>query len=851
MKLTSIEQADAFYRTVLKQAEKEDRVREATAELGKNDLYFLLTRILKRKDIRHPWLFARCKEVQEEPNNCLDLWAREHRKENHVNTDVYTPTGWTKHGKLKAGDEVYSPDGLPVKILATTEIYTDSVLYDITFKTFQDSTTEVITAGSGHIWDVIYQDRTGRKEVWKEKQVTTKEVFEYTTRAKTHKKKRWYKVKYCGPLNKPEIELPIDPYTLGAWLGDGSCGCGSITNGDDEIWDRIGKANYVGDLRDVANTKVGTVHGLVTKLKTIGLYAAKSHSKFIPEIYHNASIEQRTALLQGLMDTDGGVRSDKSHFRYGSTSEQLANNVKRLLWSLGVVANLYTFQSPEEKPMWIVSFYTDGIEPFSTSYHKSRIKEKHYDYNYWYIKDVKRSPNAESNCIQVEGGRYVTGKMIIPTHNSTIITFALTLQDIIKDSELCIVIFSITRPLSKDFLEQIKREAEDNKLLKQLYPDVFYQDPKKESPKWTMDDGLVFKRKGNPRECTLEAHGFIEGLPTGSHFQIRVYDDMIDQKNCTNPDIMKKVIQQWELSLNLGSDRMIDHYGVCNVARYIGTRYHYNDVYGHLLTKDAAKPRIYPATDDGTPSGKPVYFSPALLQEKRDMGSYVFACQMLQDPKSDDVSGFDIEDIQSWWPDMVNTHVMNRYIIVDPASSKKKGSDFTTIMVYGLNVDNNVYLLDGIRDRLNLTERATWMFRMHRKWRPDAVGYEKYGQQADIEHIEYIMEKENYRFTIMPLGGIISKEDRIRRLIPIIEKNRYYVPLKLMGTDYEGKPYDLSAIHLQEFNDFPVSMYDDTIDNAARILDPDLGAEFPELEESLPFSKDVTMAQSDYSLFGD
>ena len=113
------------------------------------------------------------------------------------------------------------------------------------------------------------------------------------------------------------------------------------------------------------------------------------------------------------------------------------------------------------------------------------------------------------------------------------------------------------------------------------------------------------------------------------------------------------------------------------------------------------------------------------------------------------------------------------------------------------------------------------------------------------------MNQENYRFSIIPLGGKVKKEDRIRGLIPLIERHGYYVPLKLMQKDYEGNPYDLVRIHLQEFNDFPVSMYDDTIDNAARIIDPDLGAEFPELEESIPWGHDVTMARTEYSLFGD
>ena len=138
-------------------------------------------------------------------------------------------------------------------------------------------------------------------------------------------------------------------------------------------------------------------------------------------------------------------------------------------------------------------------------------------------------------------------------YKSTIITYALTIQDILSDPELTIGVFSLNRPLSKDFLQQIKFEFETNQVLKDLFPDVLYQDPKKQAPVWNLDDGLIVKRKGNPKEATIEAHGLIESMPTGKHFQIRVYDDVIDERNVTNPEMIQKAIKGWELSLNLGS----------------------------------------------------------------------------------------------------------------------------------------------------------------------------------------------------------------------------------------------------------------------------------------------------------
>ena len=127
-------------------------------------------------------------------------------------------------------------------------------------------------------------------------------------------------------------------------------------------------------------------------------------------------------------------------------------------------------------------------------------------------------------CIQVDrpDGMYLVGRAMVPTHNSTIITFGLTIQDILVDPEITAGIFSHTRPIAKGFLRQIKREFEWNTALKSLFPDILYQEPHERSPKWSEDDGLVVKRRGNPKESTVEAWGLVDGQPTGKHFSLMV-----------------------------------------------------------------------------------------------------------------------------------------------------------------------------------------------------------------------------------------------------------------------------------------------------------------------------------------
>ena len=435
-------------------------------------------------------------------------------------------------------------------------------------------------------------------------------------------------------------------------------------------------------------------------------------------------------------------------------------------------------------------------------------------------------------------------------YKSTIITFGKTIQDIINDPEILIAIFSLTRPIAKGFLFQIKTELEDNQSLIELYPDVFYEDPKKNSRRWSLDDGIVVKRKGNAKESTVEAWGLVDAMPTSRHYQIRVYDDIIDEKHVTNPDIVKKAIKAWELSLSLGSTKKLKAYKSINIERYAGTRYHMNDPYKEIMKRNAAIPRLHPGTSNGKPEGNPVLWDRDFMEEKRKkMGSYTFGCQILLNPTADQVQGFKIEWVQYWLPK--NWTQFNRYLICDPAGEKKKENDYTVMLVIGLGADQNYYLIDGLRDRLNLTERAKAYIRFHRMYSPLASGYEKYGKDSDKEHIEYVMDEQNYRFEITPLGGPTPKLDRIRKLVPDYEFGRWYLPVRCPFIDYEKKQHDLTQEFVNdELIDFPVASHDDILDCMARIKDEDLGAVFPEKEIDILMMGDQTMAQTEYPLFG-
>lgn len=415
-------------------------------------------------------------------------------------------------------------------------------------------------------------------------------------------------------------------------------------------------------------------------------------------------------------------------------------------------------------------------------------------------------------------------------YKSSIITFALTIQDILRDPEITVGIFSHSRPIAKGFLRQIKQEFETNEKLKRLYPEVLWQNPKQSASKWSEDDGIVVKRRGNPKESTVEAWGLVDGQPVAKHFRLLVYDDVVTKESVGTPEMMKKTDSMLELSYSLGSEG--------GTLRMAGTKYHFNDSHRMVLDRGTLKLRQYDGTaaNDGNIK-EPAFWSPELMaQKRRDMGVYTFGCQILQNPRADATHGFQREWLEHWTPDDGRNLV--KYIIRDPANSKKDAADYTADWVLGLGEDEIIYVLALYRDRLNLAQRTKQLMSLHRKWKPIEVRYEEYGANADIEHIQSVMDIEKYRFKIVKVGGRLRKEERIKRLLPLFEARRILLP----KTFYISTADHLSADMVHEFVEheysaFPVAVHDDMLDSLSRICETEgwLNDEKVELELKWPF----------------
>ena len=381
-------------------------------------------------------------------------------------------------------------------------------------------------------------------------------------------------------------------------------------------------------------------------------------------------------------------------------------------------------------------------------------------------------------------------------YKSTIITFGLTIQDILNDPEETFGIFSHTRDISKGFLIQIMRELAGNELLKGLYPDILWEDAKRQSPKWSEDDGIIVKRHGNPKESTVEAWGLVDGQPTGKHFGKRIYDDVVTLTSVSTPDQIRKTVLAWEMSDNLGT--------MDGVFRVIGTRYAMFDPYSTMIERGVVQVRRYPATDNGRLDGTLVLLTPEQWEEKKRTQRSVIAAQMLQNPLSGDDATFEAAWLLAY---EVRPRLMNVVIMVDPSKGRSRKSDRTAIAVIGISARGGKYLLDGYCHRMKLSERWVAVRDLHRKWsgwrpRPArtsdmlgveghaaevsagcsviGVGYERYGQQSDDEYFLERMRIENYGFALTELNWTMdssrSKDTRIARMEPDFRLSRFYLP---------------------------------------------------------------------------
>lgn len=344
-----------------------------------------------------------------------------------LDTPIITPTGWKTMGDLKVGDSVFGEDGFPTRIVALSEIMDDRPCYEVEF-----SNGETIIADEQHSWVTV--DARERKNAARSNRPLVPAVHTTEEIARTlHVPRKDSMVQHnhavllTKPLQWPEVDLPIDPYLFGVWLGDGCRTNGIITTADAEIIAQIEAIGYrvTKDRTSPYGWRVREgVAGIpfLTQLKSLGVNGCKE----IPEAYLRASEAQRLALFQGLMDTDGWV-GKSGHCEFTNTNRKLAEQFLELAVGLGIKATfnegITTLKGRAIGPKYRIHFTPRAGLPVCRLARKAERlpKATRPEVGRVYITRVTRlERSVPVRCIQVDNAShcYLAGRSMVPTHNS-------------------------------------------------------------------------------------------------------------------------------------------------------------------------------------------------------------------------------------------------------------------------------------------------------------------------------------------------------------------------------------------------------------------------------------------------
>lgn len=350
-----------------------------------------------------------------------------------LDTPIPTPEGWTTMGEIKEGDVIFSEDGTPSKVTQATPVMYGKDCYELEF-----DNGEKIVAGGEHLWKVS-RSSNPRSRHGKPRIVNTLELIGLMPKSKKGPR---YSIVATDPILCPDKDLPIDPYVLGVWLGDGTSRNGQITScvtDVDEMMANIKASGYeTGDiLRSKDPSRENTVNfnvvGLNTQLKDGELRC----DKHIPEAYFRSSFEQRLSLLRGLMDTDGCVRKNGG-CEITQKNKDICIGVRELLATLGVKSRLnkktvrIKGKNPRDEVYWTVEFATMlPVFRLSRKAERHSIETKGHPRNKrHYIHSITKVDSVPVRCIAVDhpSHMYLCGRTMIPTHNTVSISSSILMH---------------------------------------------------------------------------------------------------------------------------------------------------------------------------------------------------------------------------------------------------------------------------------------------------------------------------------------------------------------------------------------------------------------------------------------
>lgn len=394
------------------------------------------------------------------------------------------------------------------------------------------------------------------------------------------------------------------------------------------------------------------------------------------------------------------------------------------------------------------------------------------------------------------------------TFKSSVVTIGFSLQFILNDPNARILIDSETFTKAKAFLSEIKDHLENNEAYREIFKTIHgvYPDGvnRKKDLLWTDSQVKLACRNRPLKEPTFMVSG-IDKTINGMHYDLIIMDDVHSEKNVTNKEQIEQVINHWKYAYSLldpGKPLIV-----------IGTRWHYLDLYNHILKYERSRFNILvrrAIKHDGS-----LLFPNRLDQKTLDdikatQGSYIFSCQYLNEPADNENAVFKQSYIVRTPWELIDKRPINWYLSVDP-SYEGPYSDYAALVVAGMDFQRDLYVRHILRMKMTYSDIIRNIFDLYNRYQPKLVILETIGTQKSIMYD--LANEQKRRNSWVPLreisGGNKPKEERIRGLAPFYENGR---AVHIVGANQiEDLEYEL----LQ----FPVGEHDDIIDALARILE--------------------------------
>ena len=331
---------------------------------------------------------------------------------------------------------------------------------------------------------------------------------------------------------------------------------------------------------------------------------------------------------------------------------------------------------------------------------------------------------------------------------STVLNISRCVSEVLRDPNVRILIVSNTQLQAEVFLREIKFHFEHNDRLRGVFGDWVSEQ------KWDVREILVAPRTSYAKESTISCVG-VGGPVVSRHYDVIIADDLIDEDNSRTEGQRDKV-RHWFYRSLLPT---LEPHGSIHI---LGTRYHYEDLYGQLITGEYADcHQIVKAIGDDSSTPWPEKFSMRWLERRRtNMGTILFNSQYQNDVEAMKGRIFRADWLRYYDKEPEGLRI---YQGVDLAISRKETADYFAVVTIGVDPHQNVYVLDALQRRLSFRQQTELISAKHEAYQSALVLVESNAyQQAQIDELR--------RTTRVPVREIKTVKDKVTRFLKLSAK---------------------------------------------------------------------------------